>query len=283
MPDSNLDPIHEEQPLRLEHRDWQYWSFLVLGLAVVGIGAAIYGLLTAPTSAWSLQGIAQLIPPMIFGVIALLVLVNFYLAQKDAVIRGLEQELVRQKIEAELNRELALQDPVTEVYNRRYLRVMLSKEISRVKRMGRSLAVMLVDITGFRRVNESLGHTGGDVVLRQIAQLLQSKARNSDLVVRFGGDEFLLILPDTDDAGVQILAGRMKESLADWSRRSGMTEFNLRFSIGSARYTQDRPMDDLLRAAEQRLQQDRRTGGEAAPANPHAPAGADAAAAGSAR
>lgn len=264
MPDQTSDSATEDRPLRLERRDWQFWSFLVLGLAIVGIGMAVYGLLSAPGTAWTIQGIAQLIPPMLFGVIALLVLVNFYLAQRDAVIRGLEQELVRQKIEAELNRELALQDPVTEVYNRRYLRVMLSKEISRVKRLGKSLAVMLVDITGFRRVNESLGHTGGDVVLRQIAQLLQAKLRNSDLVVRFGGDEFLLILPDTDDAGVQILSARMKESLADWSRRSGMTEFNLRFAIGSARYTQDRPLDDLLKSAEQRLQHDRRTGGEAA-------------------
>jgi len=274
MPDPISDPASEDRPLRLERRDWQFWSFLVLGLAIIGIGMAIYGMLSAPGTAWTIQGIAQLVPPMLFGVIALLVLVNFYLAQRNAVIRGLEQELVQQKIEAELNRELALQDPVTEVYNRRYLRVMLSKEISRVKRMGKSLAVMLVDITGFRRVNESLGHTGGDVVLRQIAQLLQAKLRNSDLVVRFGGDEFLLILPDTDDAGVQILSTRMKESLADWSRRSGMTEFNLRFAIGSARYTQDRPLDDLLKSAEQRLQQDRRTGGESA-----APAGAAAAAA----
>ncbi len=267
MPDQLTDPVTEERPLRLERRDWQYWSFLVLGLAILGIGMAAYGLLSAPGSAWSIQGISQLIPPMLFGVIALLVLVNFYLAQRDAVIRGLQQELVQQKIEAELNRELALQDPVTEVYNRRYLRVMLAKEISRVKRLGKSLAVMLVDITGFRRVNESLGHTGGDVVLRQIAQLLQTKARNSDLVVRFGGDEFLLILPDTDDAGVQVLSARIKESLADWSRRSGMTEFNLRFAIGSARYTQDRPLDDLLKAAEQRLQQDRRSGGDAAAAS----------------
>ncbi|HUJ39845.1 MAG TPA: diguanylate cyclase [Candidatus Acidoferrales bacterium] len=276
MSDPTSDPASDDRPLRLERRDWQFWSFLVLGLAVVGIGMAIYGVLSAPATAWSVQGISQLIPPMLFGVIALLVLVNFYLAQKDAVIRGLEQELVQQKIEAELNRELALQDPVTEVYNRRYLRVMLSKEISRVKRLGKSLAVMLVDITGFRRVNESLGHTGGDVVLRQIAQLLQAKLRNSDLVVRFGGDEFLLILPDTDDAGVQILSARMKESLADWSRRSGMTEFNLRFAIGSARYTQDRPLDDLLKSAELRLQQDRRTGGESGAA---AGAGAAAAAA----
>jgi diguanylate cyclase (GGDEF)-like protein len=267
MPDQLPDFETEERPLRLERRDWQFWSFLVLGLAILGIGLAAYGLLTIPGSAWSLQGISQLIPPMLFGVIALLVLVNFYLAQRDAVIRGLQHELVQQKIEAELNRELALQDPVTEVYNRRYLRVMLSKEISRVKRLGKSLAVMLVDITGFRRVNESLGHTGGDVVLRQIAQLLQTKARNSDLVVRFGGDEFLLILPDTDDAGVQTLSNRIKESLADWSRRSGMTEFNLRFAIGSARYTQDRPLDDLLKAAEQRLQQDRRTGGDSAVAS----------------
>ncbi len=264
MPDSTTDPAAEDRPLQLERRDWQFWSFLVLGLAIVGIGMAVYLLLSAPATAWTIQGIAQLIPPMLFGVIALLVLVNFYLAQRNAVIRGLQHELVQQKIEAELNRELALQDPVTEVYNRRYLRVMLSKEISRVKRLGKSLAVMLVDITGFRRVNESLGHTGGDVVLRQIAQLLQAKLRNSDLVVRFGGDEFLLILPDTDDAGVQILSARMKESLADWSRRSGMTEFNLRFAIGSARYTQDRPLDDLLKSAEQRLQHDRRTGGETA-------------------
>ena len=262
MPDPAQDPIKDEQSLDLDRRDWQFWSFLVLGLVIVGVAIAVYGLLTAPSSAWTMQGIAQLIPPLIFGVIALLVLVNFYLAQKSGVLRGLEQELVQQKIEAELNRELALQDPVTEVYNRRYLRVMLSKEISRVKRMGKSLAVMLIDITGFRRVNESLGHTGGDVVLRQIAQLLQAKARNSDLVVRFGGDEFLLILPETDDAGVQTLSTRMKEALVDWSRRSGMTEFNLRFAIGSARYTQDRPLDDLLKAAEQRLQQDRRSGGD---------------------
>jgi len=263
MPETPFDPSTDDRPLRLHRRDWQFWSFLVLGIAILGIAAAIYGLLTAPASSWSLPGVSRLIPPMIFGVIALLVLLNFYIAQKDAVISGLERELVQQKIEAELNRELALQDPVTEVYNRRYLRVLLSKEISRVKRLGKSLSVMLVDITGFRRVNESLGHTGGDVVLRQIAQLVQSKVRNSDLVVRFGGDEFLLILPDTDDKGVQILSGRLRESLADWSRRSGMTEFNLRFSLGSARYTQDRPLDDLLKAAEQRLQQDRRSGGEA--------------------
>ena len=245
--------------MKTRKRDWQLWSALVLGLGLFGLGMAIYLLIRAPSDAWSAQGLAQLFPPLLFGVISLLVLINFYVAQKEAVITGLEQELVQQKIEAELNRELALLDPVTEVYNRRYLRVLLSKEISRVKRYGKGLAVMMVDITGFRRVNDSLGHTGGDVVLRQIAHLMQTRIRNSDFIVRFGGDEFLLVLPDTDDAGVYVLSGRMKEALREWSRRSGMQEFKLRLAIGVARYSGDRPVEEMLKLSEQRMLLDRRS------------------------
>ncbi len=262
MPDQpNEQETNENtlKPLRSQKREWQLWSAVVLGIGLFGLGLAIFGLLRAPSSAWSAEGLAQLVPPMLFGLISLIVLVNFYVAQKDAVIRGLEQELVSQKIEAELNRELALLDPVTEVYNRRYLRVLLAKEVSRVKRYGKGLSVMLVDITGFRRVNESLGHTGGDVVLRQIAHLLQTRIRNSDFIVRFGGDEFLLVLPDTDDSGVYILAGRMKDALAEWARRSGMTEFALKFAIGVAKYTSDRPVDETIKLAEQRMILDKRS------------------------
>jgi two-component system cell cycle response regulator len=201
------------------------------------------------------------------------VLINFYVAQKDAIIRGLEQELVKQKIEAELNRELALLDPVTEVYNRRYLRVLLAKEISRVKRYGKGLSVMLVDITGFRKVNESLGHTGGDVVLRQIAHLLQTRIRNSDFIVRFGGDEFMVVLPDTDDAGVYILARRLKDGMKEWSRRSGMDEFALKLAVGVARYSTERPVDEMLKLAEQRMVLDKRASeAEEKPAAAPAPA-----------
>lgn len=258
MTEALPNPQPKEDVLKREKRDWQLWSVVVLSLGLFGVGLAIYLLLRAPSGAWSPQGMAQLLPPLLFGVIALIVLINFYVAQKDAVIRGLEQELVKQKIEAELNRELALLDPVTEVYNRRYLRVLLAKEISRVKRYGKGLSVMLVDITGFRKVNESLGHTGGDVVLRQIAHLLQTRIRNSDFIVRFGGDEFLIVLPDTDDAGVYILGRRLKEAIREWSRRSGMDEFALKLAIGVARYSAERPVDEILKLAEQRMVLDKR-------------------------
>lgn len=268
IPNRPTENAADDKLLRSERRDWQFWSVLVLGIFMLGLGFSIYSLLVSPSSAWTAHGVAQLVPPLLFGVIALLVLVNFYVAQKDSAIRGLESELIHQKIEAELNRELALLDPVTEVYNRRYLRVLLAKEISRVNRYGKGLAVMMVDIMGFRKVNESLGHTGGDVVLRQIAQLLQERLRNSDMIIRYGGDEFLLILPDTDDPGVQFLSGRLKESIAEWSRRSGMTEFGLTFSVGSARYSKGRSVDEIFKLAEQRMHHDRRSPGEPEEARP---------------
>ncbi|MBI3404766.1 MAG: GGDEF domain-containing protein [Acidobacteria bacterium] len=277
MNEAQPSPSPKEEVFKQEKRDWQLWSLLVLGLGLFGLGLAVYLLLRAPASSWTPQGAAQLFPPMLFGVISLIVLINFYVAQKDAIIRGLEQEVIKQKIEAELNRELALLDPVTEVYNRRYLRVLLAKEVSRVKRYGKGLSVMLVDITGFRKVNESLGHTGGDVVLRQIAHLLQTRIRNSDFIVRFGGDEFLVVLPDTDDAGVYILGRRLKEGMREWSRRSGMDEFALKLAIGVAKYSADRPVDELLKLAEQRMVLDKRateTDEKPAEAGAHASEGA---------
>jgi diguanylate cyclase (GGDEF)-like protein len=233
-----------------------FWSLSLLGLVLLGVAGAIYGLLRAPVSGWSPEQARQLVPPLVFGLCSLLVLFNFYAAQKRAIIQALRQGLVQQKIESELNRELSLLDPVTEVYNRRYLRAILNKETNRAKRTNEALCVMMADIVGFRRVNESLGHTGGDVVLKEVAHLIQMRIRNSDAVVRFGSDEFLLVIPGTDEGGVEKLARRLKSAMADWSRQSKMTEFGLSLALGSAPYVPERSVDYMLELAEQRMRQD---------------------------
>lgn len=245
-----------EQQMQQRRRDWQLRLMVGLAVGVVGLALFVYGALSLLRGE-GLSFSLALAGPLLYGLIAAVVLADLYLAQKEAVIQGLEQEAVKQKIEAELNRELALLDPVTEVYNRRYLRVLLKKELSRVQRYQTALSMMMVDITGFRRVNESLGHTGGDVVLRQIAYILRNQTRNSDIIVRFGGDEFLIVLPDTEDEGAYILVDRLKQGLSDWSSRSGMTEFELRFAIGVARYSPERRLDEILELAEHRMMRDR--------------------------
>jgi diguanylate cyclase (GGDEF)-like protein len=258
----NQDP--ETARVGSRGRDWQLILLAVLALGVLLTALSFYGALSAPqTEAGS---VLRWIQPLLYGIFTLLVLGSFYLAQREAVFRGLEQELVNQKIEAELNRELALLDPVTEVYNRRYVRVVLKREIGRVQRYGTGLALMMLDITGFRAVNSSLGQAGGDVVLRQVAHLIQNGVRNSDIVVRYGGDEFLVILTDTQSEGAEILAGRLREQLHKWSRSSGLGEFDLTFAIGLAHYSPDRRIDELLGIAEQRMLEDRRPGTPAKPA-----------------
>ena len=100
--------------------------------------------------------------------------------------------------------EQAISDPLTGLYNRRYLNEFLPRELVRCRRSAAPLAVMLIDLDHFKRVNDSFGHEAGDVVLKAIATLLKGKVRGSDIACRYGGEEFALILPETGlDAAVR--------------------------------------------------------------------------------
>jgi diguanylate cyclase (GGDEF)-like protein len=100
--------------------------------------------------------------------------------------------------------EQAISDPLTGLYNRRYLNEFLPRELVRCRRSAAPLAVMLIDLDHFKRVNDSFGHEAGDVVLKAIAALLKGKVRGSDIACRYGGEEFALILPETGlDAAVR--------------------------------------------------------------------------------
>jgi diguanylate cyclase (GGDEF)-like protein len=244
-------------------QDWRIWLMLILVLGLVGMGAAVYVYLVR-TRAVS-ASVLDLLPPVLFGFLSIVLLLNFYLARTEAIIEALRGEVLTQKIEAELTREMSLLDPVTEVYNRHYARIILQRESKRVNRNGTTLALMMVDITGFRRVNESLGLTGGDVALHQIAHLLQDRIRNSDIIIRYGGDEFLLILPEAQKEGIELLAGRLRKAVIDWAPTAGLGDFGLRFAIGTAYYNADSKVDQVLSVAEDRMLQDRQ------PAEPNPP------------
>ncbi|WP_307180093.1 GGDEF domain-containing protein [Duganella sp. HH105] len=127
------------------------------------------------------------------------------------------QLLLRNEYSAQtVLKNLSVRDPLTGCYNRRHLHEqLLETEISRAQRYRLSLTVIMSDLDHFKAVNDNYGHNGGDAVLQRFGALLQSMTRDSvDSVVRYGGEEFLLILPETDLAGGALLAERLRHALA---------------------------------------------------------------------
>ena len=102
--------------------------------------------------------------------------------------------------------ELSLKDPLTGLANRRHVRAVLEREIDRVARSGEAALLLILDIDHFKQVNDRHGHLAGDAVLRHVAGVLQQRVRAQDIVGRYGGEEFLVVLPDTGLDGAQHLA-----------------------------------------------------------------------------
>jgi diguanylate cyclase (GGDEF)-like protein len=111
--------------------------------------------------------------------------------------------------------EQATRDWLTGLYNRRYFEETLADHIETADRYGRELSLILFDIDGFKQINDSRGHDAGDEVLRQFAGMLKTAARKADIVCRFGGDEFAVILPETGLSSAVNLVERVVAGIAD--------------------------------------------------------------------
>ena len=109
--------------------------------------------------------------------------------------------------------KLALKDPHTGLYNRRYLKETLEKELSLAKRHAQSLSVLMIDIDYFKSVNDAYGHTFGDLVLKQFTKTLKKAIRRYDILFRFGGEEFVIISPRTDRPTSLVLAERLLKTI----------------------------------------------------------------------
>jgi diguanylate cyclase (GGDEF)-like protein len=114
--------------------------------------------------------------------------------------------------------DLSLNDELTGVYNRRYLELFLRKEIARHQRFQHNLSIIMVDIDDFKIYNDTFGHLAGDDALKIVAQCLQYRLRETDIVARYGGDEFILVLAETDSNGALSAAAHIRSSITDQIR-----------------------------------------------------------------
>lgn len=129
--------------------------------------------------------------------------------------RRLEQERVRVSTELQRTRQLALVDELTGLANRRALDGILPEEVARALRHRRPLSILMADVDHFKRVNDTYGHPAGDEVLRQMAGLLTQKLRSIDKGVRYGGEELLVVLPETEVAEAGHVAERFRQAVEE--------------------------------------------------------------------
>jgi len=145
---------------------------------------------------------------------------------------------------------LSLTDPLTELPNRRHLSVYLERQVAAARR-GRDLAAVIFDLDRFKELNDSLGHTEGDRILRRVARVLEREVRSMNLVARFGGDEFVAVLADTDAEGARSHALRVATAVA---RDETLRQHRITLSYGIAVFDPSMETgEDLIRAADRDL------------------------------
>lgn len=167
---------------------------------------------------------------------------------------------LRKGDEIDTLRSQAFVDALTECYNRRGFDEHLHVELRRAQRYARSAALMLVDLDGFKRINDELGHQAGDHVLRRFAALLTGTFRNTDVVSRYGGDEFAVIFPETtSDEAVQ-LAQRVR-SLLSQAFPDAVVARSVSASFGVGAYPEDADSPETLIAAADHALYAAKTGG----------------------
>lgn len=139
----------------------------------------------------------------------------------------------RERVEGELLR-LATTDPLTGAFNRRYGQTCIEKEHQRRQRYGNEFALMFMDVDNFKAVNDHYGHTAGDTVLCALVRLCEESLRNVDVVIRWGGEEFLVLLPETDLGDAERLAQRLRRKISEFLFETSAADVQITVSIGVA-------------------------------------------------
>ncbi len=162
--------------------------------------------------------------------------------------------LHKERAEGEAVR-MASMDPLTGAYNRRTFHEIAERELSRIRRAGQPLSIIIVDIDHFRPVNERHGNRVGDEVLQKVADIVRSALRKEDMLVRYGGEEFLVMLPDVPGPGAVVVAGRIRKSVEAEPIVAGGQSFALTVSVGVSARLDEGPesMESLLTRADQAL------------------------------
>lgn len=170
------------------------------------------------------------------------------------------QALLRARLYAQTER-MATTDGLTGLINHRTFQARFDEELARAARTGRKVAVLITDIDHFKSINDTYGHATGDLVLKEVARIIQRCARSTDFVARYGGEEFAIVLPETDMRGGKIIAERIRKAVEEHVFQTELGPLRCTLSVGVASYPDvSLSKQELFEKADQCLYHCKRTG-----------------------
>jgi diguanylate cyclase (GGDEF)-like protein len=233
--------------LKAERRNLWVWGnavIIILGLTalVVSLSVSLYLKGEGAIFGWDLSLAVR-------ALVGLVLIFTGHMVYQHLRLRNIQKELAEQQIQAEVFRRLALFDPLTGLYNRRFAEQRLRAEIARAERRGLSMIVVLLDLNDFKKINDGYGHRAGDKVLKEFAKCLSSSTRGSDLAVRWGGDEFMLLLLDCEVDQLSLVLGRLVSFAVELDGKS----LTVSFAVGWKAYEPGDGLESLIEAADRKL------------------------------
>ena len=243
----------------LEKRDWELWVIVSLTGILVAAGLLAILLPAAFLKSDSVHLEVTVSRPLVIGLLVLLVLLNTYLVTKRLEVRRLREELISTTLQKQLIEQQSFTDPLTEIYNRRSFEEIAGRFISHARRRKKPLTLMMIDVNKFKQINTRFGRLTGDLVLSKVASLLRISIRGSDVVVRYGGDGFVILLADAEATGASAVIERIDANLADWNRAGNLQNFKLTLSLGIAEWQDGKTLDETLDSADRKMYEQKET------------------------
>jgi diguanylate cyclase (GGDEF)-like protein len=242
-----------QQLYKLEKRDWELWAII----SITGVLASLAIFAIALPGAFlrdnSVHFEITISRPLAVGLLVLVALLNTYLIGKRLEVRRLREEIISNTLQKQVIEQQSFTDPLTEIYNRRSLDDVVGRFISHARRRKVPLTFLMVDMDKFKQVNSRFGHLTGDFVLAEAATILKNSIRGCDAVVRYGGDEFMILLADTSAEGAERVIERIGKHLAEWNEAGHIDNLKLSLSIGVAEWHDGQTLDEVLDVADRRM------------------------------
>jgi diguanylate cyclase (GGDEF)-like protein len=231
---------------RVDRREWWLWSSAISISLLLTLGIASFALPALLSGFDSFY--AFFLDHAVRGLLGLMLVFNIYVVYEQIQINRLRWEF------ADNLYKMAVLDPVTNMFNRRYIVQRLEEETARAQRHGTPLTVIAFDLNSFKQINDEYGHAVGDYALKIFGEQLKRATRGSDAVARYGGDEFLAILPDCDMGQIQYVLSRLNGLRADATE----SKIDICYSAGWTDYIPGESVHDLLKRADELLYANKR-------------------------